>query len=95
MEKKTHSLCLLHATCVHGMAAEGSYLSCQLRESKLHNERKNKLIENCSSEKKLILGRGYSKTTDELIITGSEWHCWGVEEWQGCGEAATENVAYH
>ena len=57
-EKKTHSLCLLHATCVHGMAAEGSYLSCQLRESKLHNERKNKLIENCSGEKKIDIGQG-------------------------------------
>ena len=31
---------------------------------------------------------GELKTADALPIAGLERHCWGVEEWQGCGGAA-------
>ena len=64
-ERKTHHCCLLHATHEHGKAAVGSYSESQLRESKLHNGRKNSLIEKDFSEKKLGSGGGL-KTTDKL-----------------------------
>ena len=55
-DRKTHPCHLLHATREHRMAAVDSYLPCHLRESELHNEPKNSLIEKGSSEKKIGLG---------------------------------------
>ena len=92
-DRKTHPCHLLHATREHRMAAVDSYLPCHLRESELHNEPKNSLIEKGSSEKKLDWGD--LKTKDKLTIASLEWHCWGVEEWQGCGGAASANEVAH
>lgn len=93
-ERKTHHCCLLHVTCERGKAAVGSYSESQLRESKLHNGRKNSLIEKDFSEKKLGSGGGL-KPTDKLTITSLEWHCCVVEECQGCGGAAATNAVAH
>jgi hypothetical protein len=61
------------------MAAAGSYLLCQLRESKLQNGQDKSLIEKGSSEKKKMRA-GAFKTTDKLTIASLEWRRWGVEE---------------
>ena len=67
-----------------GMATTGSYLSCQLRESKLHNGWKNNFFEKSPVIK---MGLGRLKNTDKLTNASLEWHYWDVEERQGCGDA--------
>ena len=93
-ERKPHHCCLLHATCEGGKAAAGSYSQSQLKESKLHNGRKNTLTEKGFSEK-IWDQWGDLKTTDKLTIISLEWRCWGVEELQGCGRAVAANTVAH
>ncbi len=87
-ERKTHHCCLLHVTCERGKAAVGSYSESQLRESKLHNGRKNSLIEKDFSEKKLGSGGGLKthRQTHNNQLGVALLHCLRVSGvWRGCG----------